>query len=132
LYEQLEPFAEYFACSGWATICQGPVSGCLGNLAAVLERWGDAERHFDAALRQSARMDAPAFLAQTQHDYGSMLLCRGEHVRALELAGEALDAAERMGLSWSVSRATDLKRRAQDALSAMEDPRSDPKIRPKS
>ena len=118
LYEQLEPFADYAACSGWATICVGPVSGCLGNLAAVLERWADAERHFDAARRQSARMGAPTFLAQTQFDHASMLLSRGERARALRLAGEALQAAERWGMARLVSRATDLKRRAHGTLDA--------------
>ena len=113
LYDQLEPFADYWACSGWATICSGPVSAGLGILATVMERWIDAERHFEAALRQSTILGAPAFLAQTQHDYALMLLRRGEHVRAVELAGLALGAAQKMGMSRLVQRAEDVKRQAE-------------------
>jgi class 3 adenylate cyclase len=128
LYEQLKPFADYFACSGWATICVGSVSACLGNLATVLERWGDAARHFDAALRQCARMGAPPFLAQTQFDYASMLLWNGEHAGALNLAEQALHGAENLGMSTLVRRATELKRQARAVLVDIQDAPEDPTI----
>jgi hypothetical protein len=78
-----------------------------------MEDWTNAERHFEAALQHSTMLGAPAFLAQTQHDYASMLLRRGEHVRARELATQALGAAEKMGMSRLVRRAGDLKRQAE-------------------
>ena len=130
LYEQLEPFAGYFACSGWATVCVGSVSACLGNLAGVLERWDDSARHFGEAMRQCATLDAHPFLAQTQLDFASMLLRRGEAVDALDLAEQAHAGAERIGMARLVRVATDLKREAEAVLLPVQDAPGDPEVRP--
>jgi class 3 adenylate cyclase len=130
LYEQLEPFAGYLACSGWATVCVGSVSACLGNLASVLERWDDSARHFGEAMRQCATLDARPFLAQTQLDFASMLLRRGEAVDALDLAEQAHAGAERIGMARLVRVATDLKREAEAVLLPVQDAPGDPEVRP--
>jgi tetratricopeptide (TPR) repeat protein len=98
LLEQLRPFADVSACSGWATMCGGPVATLLGMLATVGERWDEAEHHFEAALRLAAGLASPPFIAQAQVAYAWMRLLTGERGRGLELAGRALTAADSMGM----------------------------------
>jgi len=63
-----------------------------GILAASMQRWSDAEQHFDEALAMNARMGARPWLAQTQHDYARMLLARGASADRSR-AGRLLDDA---------------------------------------
>jgi hypothetical protein len=68
----------------------------------MLERWEDAERHFEDALALNTRMEAPPWIAHTQHQYAAMLLRRnraGDRERALEMLHAALATAHglRMG-----------------------------------
>ena len=76
LYDLLRPHAGRNA-SNADEISLGDVSRSLGNAAAVLGRWEDAVRHFEAALDANARMDARPWLARTRHDYARMLRARG-------------------------------------------------------
>ncbi len=57
-----------------------------------MQRWSDAEQHFDEALAMNARMGARPWLAQTQHDYARMLLARGASADRSR-AGRLLDDA---------------------------------------
>ena len=98
LREQLQPFADVSMCSGWATMCCGPVATCLGMLATVVERWDEAEHHFEDALRLAAGLASPPFIAQVQVAYAGMLLRKGTRGRGLELAARALTAADSMGM----------------------------------
>ena len=75
LYDLLRPHAGRNA-SNADEISLGDVSRSLGNAAAVLGRWEDAVRHFEAALDANARMDARPWLARTRHDYARMLRAR--------------------------------------------------------
>ncbi len=73
----------------------------LANLAATMERWSDAERHYEAALAIESRMRAGAWLAQTQLGYGAMLIRRaqtGDIERALVLLGQARSFAQDAGM----------------------------------
>jgi hypothetical protein len=66
------------------------VQRVLGMLAGVLERYEDAEGHFRAALEANARIGAVLMTAETQCEYGAMLLARGadgDRERAATLAG---------------------------------------------
>ena len=81
-------------------------------------------------MRQCATLDARPFLAQTQLDFASMLLRRGEAVDALDLAEQALAGAERVGMARLVRVATDLKREAEADLLPVQDAPGDPEIRP--
>jgi hypothetical protein len=65
----------------------------MGLLAATMERWSDAARHFEDALAMNERMGARPWLAHTQHDYARMLLARGNPEDAAR-ADELLAAAE--------------------------------------
>ena len=57
-------------------VCDGSASHYLGMLAATMERWDDAEQHFQEALAMNARIGARPWLAYTQHQYARMLLAR--------------------------------------------------------
>jgi hypothetical protein len=56
----------------------GPVALRLGKLAALLERWDDAERHFAIALERCERLCARAIRARVLLDHAGALAARGE------------------------------------------------------
>ena len=60
-----------------AEAIRGSAGRYLGLLAATMERWDAAERHFEDAIAMNARMGVRPWLARTQHDYAHMLLARG-------------------------------------------------------
>ncbi len=101
LYAQLLPYADLAVGQGFNNFCVGAVAHWLGLLAATLERWDDAEGHFEAALEMNERMGARPWLANTQYEYARMLLARGhdadrEKVRDLLTAAAA--TAEELGM----------------------------------
>jgi class 3 adenylate cyclase len=115
LYPLLEPHTEHWT-SVVLGLTLGSVSLYAGLLATVLERWDDAERHFERSLEQHAGAGAPGWLAWTRFAYADMLLRRardGDDPQAVELVNQALDAAQDLGMSRLVTRALALKLRAQ-------------------
>jgi tetratricopeptide (TPR) repeat protein len=101
LYEILLPFAALNVIVSNAAACYGALSRYLGALAATLERWDDAARHFEDALAMNARMDARPWLAHTQEQYAAMLLARrqsGDRDRAAQLLDAALATARELGM----------------------------------
>jgi class 3 adenylate cyclase/tetratricopeptide (TPR) repeat protein len=101
LYRLLLPFDGRNAVIGYAVVCYGALSRYLGALAATLERWDDAARHFEDALSMNARMEAWPWLAHTQFQYATMLLTRdlpGDRDRAFALLDSALSTARRLGM----------------------------------
>ncbi|KKK82898.1 hypothetical protein LCGC14_2798790, partial [marine sediment metagenome] len=116
LYELMLPNAGQAVVVGVAATCNGSASRPLGQLAATMERWEEAEEHFQDALDMNTKMGARPWVAQTQHDYASMLLARdepGDREKALELLTQALDAAQELGMKTLVERALALKLQAQ-------------------
>ncbi len=94
----------------------GAVSRSLAVLAATMQRWDDAKRHFDDALRTNAQLGDKPWLAQTRAPYAAVLLARGapgDRERALELLQLALDAAQEMGMAKVVEDCEALKAQAQ-------------------
>jgi tetratricopeptide (TPR) repeat protein len=101
LYQILIPFDGANVVVGSGIACHGALSRYLGALATVLERWDDAERHFEDALAMNARMDARPFLAHTQQQYASMLLTRdgsGDRDKSATLLEAALATARELGM----------------------------------
>ncbi|HLA19244.1 MAG TPA: adenylate/guanylate cyclase domain-containing protein, partial [Dehalococcoidia bacterium] len=116
LYDLLLPYAGHTIILGVAVACLGSASHSLGVLAATMERWEDAERHFEDALEMNARMGARPWVAHTQHGYADMLLRRGkqgDREKALELVTQALDTAQELGMKALVDKALALKLQAQ-------------------
>jgi len=68
LYEHLRPWERLCITVGIATVCYGATSRLIGRLAATMDRWGDAERHFEDALERNTKMGALAWTAWTQQD----------------------------------------------------------------
>jgi predicted ATPase/DNA-binding SARP family transcriptional activator len=101
LHRLLLPFEDRIAVS-YPEFSTGSVARSLGLLAATLECWDDAERHFEVALRMNDRMSARPWLARTQQDYARMLGKRGhpgDAERAEKLLLRAHGAASEIGMS---------------------------------
>jgi predicted ATPase len=114
LYQMLLPRERECVVIGSNTSA-GPVSRSLGVLAATMRRWQDAERHFEDALRTTAKLGDKPWLAQTRAQYGEVLLARGapgDREKALGLLQQALDAAQEMGMKKVIEDCLALKLRA--------------------
>ena len=71
LYELLLPYGDRIAVA-YPEISTGAVARNLGLAAWTVERWEDAERHFEAALELNERVGARPWLARTQADRARM------------------------------------------------------------
>ncbi|HEX6352654.1 ATP-binding protein [Actinophytocola sp.] len=98
LYVRLLPFADRAGVSA-PDDCIGSVARSLGVLALVLDRFDDAENHFQAALAMNARMRARPWHAQTLADYVKLLMRRGDREPAAVLLAQARVAAEELCLA---------------------------------
>ncbi len=115
LYLRLLPHAKRNVVVANAAV-NGSVERSLGQLAATLGRYADAERHFEAAIDFDRRLGARPLQARVQVDFARMLLDRsdpGDRVRALRLANEALSIAQALGMKLVTERALALKLEAQ-------------------
>ena len=109
LYQLLLPYHGQTIVVGPAHVCYGPASHYLGLLAATMERWEEAARHFEDALAMNTRMGARPWLAHTQHEYATMLLARnqpGDREEATALLNEALATARELGMRALEARLT--------------------------
>ena len=108
LYDLALPLAHLNADIATPAFSFGCVSQQLGMLASLMERYGDAERHFEDALAMNGRMGHRPALAKTNAEYATMLLKRsatGDRERARALATAAVSQAESMGMRPTVERA---------------------------
>jgi tetratricopeptide (TPR) repeat protein len=114
LYRLLSPYATYAVVAGeWASFGAG--SRFLGQLAARMGRWHEAESHFDQALAMNARMGAKPWLAHTQFQYARMLLERStasDIERAKTLLDESETIARQLGMRSLETRIATARRRA--------------------
>jgi len=98
LYGRLAPFAGQMAFSG--VTFGGSVAHPLGNLAALLGRFDEAQDHLANAARAHEQLGDAYHLALTRLSWARLLLRRsidGDAARAAQLAALALDAARRHG-----------------------------------
>ena len=118
LYRLLSPYAGYaVVASEWASF--GAASRFLGQLAATMGWWREAESHFDQALAMNARMGAKPWLAHTQFLYAQMLLARSapEDVeRARILLNDAWTIARQLGMRVLETRISDVSRKATEPV----------------
>ena len=97
----LLPFDGLNLIAGYGVACYGALSRYLGALAALLENWDDAARHFEDALTMNARMETPVWVAHTQYQYAMMLLTRGapsDREHAFALLDAAILTANTLGM----------------------------------
>ena len=107
LYRLLEPYDGRNIVVGPNIACFGAASRYLGMLAATMQRWESAERHFEAALEMNSRQRARPWLTRTKHQYAVMLLKRGrsdERAKALSLLDEALADSHALGMNGMAGR----------------------------
>jgi tetratricopeptide (TPR) repeat protein len=107
IYDQLRPFVGRVAVVGApAQACWGAVDHYLGVLAALFGRHQWAAEHFEAALVIGARLGAPALLAQTRLEFGTMLLntAGGDRDRGMALLSAAGRTAYALDLERMIQR----------------------------
>jgi class 3 adenylate cyclase len=116
LYDKIAPLSDRCPIVGTIVDCYGAMGRFTGMLAVTLERWDDAERHFEAALEMNTRMGAVRATAWTQCKYAEMLLARdasGDRRKALDLLTQAIDTAQPLGMKRLVDVCLALKLKAQ-------------------
>ena len=114
LHALLAPWSGRNVVAGSVVVCYGPVDRFLGMLCTLLERWDDAERHFNAALDMNVRQGSMPWLAHAQHDYAAMLVERnhtGDRQRAHALMNSAKRWSEDIRMAALQTRLTQLEQR---------------------
>jgi DNA-binding SARP family transcriptional activator/tetratricopeptide (TPR) repeat protein len=100
LYTQLSPYAHLNAVDVPEGM-RGSVSRYLGLLASTMQRFDDAEHHYQDALAMNEHLGARPWLAHTQNDYAHMLLTRdnqGDPGRAQHLLDTANATYHELGM----------------------------------
>lgn len=114
LYRLLSPYREFNLVTGSNLVCVGAVKRHLGMLAATMQRWDDAERHFIEAAAMNTRQGGLPWVAHTQHQHAAMLIARGRAEdlgRAGELVEQAWNIATNLGMKALMERLTPIKER---------------------
>jgi hypothetical protein len=99
----------------------GPVAMRLGKLAALLERWEDADRHFATALDRCEHLCARAIRARVLLEHAQALAARGEagdRERIAAMLDEAARLCDELGMSGLLERFSALRGRPSGAPSA--------------
>ncbi len=112
LYELLLPFTDRNVLDGSGAWDMGPAARYLGLLAVSMSRLDDAERWFEDAMTMNTKVGHRPWLTHAQCDHAELLAARdgpGDRTRAIELANEALDTGQALGMSGVVQRALALK-----------------------
>ncbi len=98
LYELLAPFSDQLA--GTPPSMYGSIAWALGTLAAIQERYEQAEGHFATAAEIEERLGAPLFLARTHASWARALIARGrpeDRDRAQTMLEQAEETAAHLG-----------------------------------
>jgi class 3 adenylate cyclase len=121
LYATLLPYAEFQVAAAILGLWLGSASHPLGQLAATMKRWDDAERHFEYALAFDERIHAWPWLARCRFEYALMLHERGapgDDERASALLAQATQAFDELGMPRDLERALSLKLELQGVASS--------------
>jgi DNA-binding CsgD family transcriptional regulator/tetratricopeptide (TPR) repeat protein len=118
LYSFLEPYDGHNLVAGPHVACYGAAARNLGMLAATMQRWDDAERHFESAVEMNSRQRARPWLAHTQYEYAVMLLARkrpADRALAVKRLEGALATSLELGMQALTERIERLRQPAQGA-----------------
>lgn len=101
LYALLAPYAGGGIVFGAHVASLGSADRVLGMLARTMQRWDDAEMHFERAIAFDEASSGRPWLARSRFEYAGMLLARGQSgdaVRARALLDAALASARELGM----------------------------------
>ena len=115
LFDLLLPYAERNIVFGAHTASFGAAARLLGMLATTLQRWDEAEHHFEAALAFDARTGGRPWLARSRFEFAAMLMRSGrsgDPDRAPPLLAAALDDARELGMRGLEERSLALQQQA--------------------
>jgi len=133
LYDSLLPYAHVAAVSA-PDACTGSISRPLGILAVAMERWEEASRHFNDALKMNRKMGARPWVAWTQFDYAQMLATRNlsrDRETAADILTHAITTARELGMAALLQRtAPVLDHLTGTAVSVLEGARAQPEFVP--
>ena len=93
LYASLLPFADRQVVSDARTGSRGPVALYLGNLAALLGEWDDAEALLRRAIASAVSIGSPPYEAMARHALAAMWTTRGRPRDRAAAASELEQAA---------------------------------------
>lgn len=113
-------------CGHWGLLglrWMGPMTRCLGHLAAASGRPGESDEHFGAALGVARRMGARAWIARIALEWAETQQARGEGARVAPLLDEAEALATELGMRSIAERAAACRAAAATPRGADEDPR---------
>lgn len=117
LLDSLRPHSHLAVVGGHDGVTwYGSVSHYLGLLAATIGRTDDAVAHFRDAIAMHERAGAHPWLARSAYECARVLLARGgaeARAAALSLSNQALEIAERIGMTGLVEQARAVKLRAE-------------------
>jgi eukaryotic-like serine/threonine-protein kinase len=94
IYELLSPYADRNAIA-ISSMTYGPVALRLGMIDALLERWHEANKHFELAMELCERLGARAIAARVLYEGAKMLVAKGQ-AGDLNAASARLSEAERI------------------------------------
>jgi class 3 adenylate cyclase/tetratricopeptide (TPR) repeat protein len=106
-YPQVRSVADQVGVTGIGLVCYGSLALPCGQLAACLDRWGEAERSFNQAVEMNARIGARPYLVRSRRAYASMLLGRdmpGDRALAARLIDQGRAEAEQLGMRREIDR----------------------------
>ena len=112
LFDLLVPYVDRNIVFGAHTASLGAAARLLGMLASTLERWDEAQRHFEHAIEFDARTGGRPWLARSRCEFAAMLMRRGrsgDNERVLPLLTAALDVARELGMRGVEERALALQ-----------------------
>ena len=112
LYELVDPFAGRLLAAVIGLSCHGAADRYLGMLSTTLERWDDAEAHFERALTLEERVHGHALLPRTRYWQARFLRARGrrgDDRAARMILDQVVEETARLGMRRVCEQAEQLR-----------------------
>jgi len=114
LHDLLDPFAGRLLATVIGLACLGAADRFLGMLSTTLERWDDAEAHFERALDVEQRIGGRALLPRTRYWQARFLRARahpGDERTARAILSEVVEDTRELGMRRLCEQAEQLRAR---------------------
>jgi hypothetical protein len=99
LHDLLLPMADTCITAGMPADYYGSTHAPLALLAVTLDRWDDAQRHYDAAIAANDRLGCRSWNLYTQLEWGRVLVGRGDSAAAGDLLRLVRSEAQQTGMT---------------------------------